>query len=279
MTTNNTFNSITEIEEAYDITLDIPDDVVSDEIIVKDVFNSKLVIPLDSDKISLVNIQALYYQYIEEYDVMKKYYLMAIEKGSVSALFNLASYYETIDKNYDDMKKYYLMAIDKGCVSSMYNLAAYYQTIVKKYDDMKKYYLMAIDKGCASSMNNIAYYYQHIERNYDDMKKYYLMAIDKGSVHSMFNIALYYETIKENHDDMKKYYLMAIVKDKTFIGRLSDTAKTVILTEIINDYADYEQMKRKIEHFKYHPNGWGFKGIEDEWNLLCSIESKIKDEL
>jgi hypothetical protein len=51
---------------------------------------------------------------------MKKYYLMAIEKGNRSLIINLGVYYSDIENNYNLMKKYYLL----------YN----------------KYYLMAINK-------------------------------------------------------------------------------------------------------------------------------------
>ena len=54
---------------------------------------------------------------------MKKYYLMAIEKGNSNAMNNLAFYYEDIENNYDEMKKYYLMAIEKGNYDAMNNLA------------------------------------------------------------------------------------------------------------------------------------------------------------
>jgi TPR repeat protein len=45
---------------------------------------------------------------------LKKYYLMAIDKGNNAAMYNLGWYYHFIEKNYDEAKKYYLMAIDKG---------------------------------------------------------------------------------------------------------------------------------------------------------------------
>ena len=46
---------------------------------------------------------------------------MAIEKGNSEAMFNLGLYYQTIDKSYDLMKKYYLMAIERGINHAMIN--------------------------------------------------------------------------------------------------------------------------------------------------------------
>ena len=51
---------------------------------------------------------------------------------------NLAmEYYKS--KNYDEMKKYFLMAIDKGNLFAMNNLGLYYKYYEKNYDLMKKY--------------------------------------------------------------------------------------------------------------------------------------------
>lgn len=52
---------------------------------------------------------------------MKKYYLLAIDHDSSSAMNNLGYFYKTQNK-YDDMEKYYLMAIDHGCSMAAYNL-------------------------------------------------------------------------------------------------------------------------------------------------------------
>jgi TPR repeat protein len=55
---------------------------------------------------------------------------------------NLAFYYEHGEKNYELAKKYYLMAIDKGNTSAIFNLIVYYINVEKNYDLAKKYYLM-----------------------------------------------------------------------------------------------------------------------------------------
>jgi hypothetical protein len=40
---------------------------------------------------------------------MKKYYLIAIKKGNINAMNDLGEYYYSRENNYDLMKKYYLM--------------------------------------------------------------------------------------------------------------------------------------------------------------------------
>ena len=87
---------------------------------------------------------------------MKKYYLMT----NSTSMHNLGIYHQYTDKNYDEMKKYYLMAIEKGCLDSMHDLGNYNQYTDKNYDEMKKYYLMAIEKGCSDSMYSLGHYYK-----------------------------------------------------------------------------------------------------------------------
>ena len=60
---------------------------------------------------------------LKKYEVkLCKYYLMVIELKDISAMFNLGLYYKEIEKNYDLMKKYYLMAINSGHTEALKTL-------------------------------------------------------------------------------------------------------------------------------------------------------------
>ena len=72
-------------------------------------------------------------------------------------------YYMNIEKNYDLVKKYYLMAIEKGNHGAMCDLGSFYGNIEKNYDLVKKYYLMAIEKGNHGAMCNLGWHYDDIE--------------------------------------------------------------------------------------------------------------------
>ena len=179
-----------------------------------------------------------YFNKKKDYENMKKYYLMAIEKGNLSAMSNLGYYYHKINDK-KNMKKYYMMAIDKGHTNSMVNLGFYYQQ-TGDYEKMKKYFLMAIEKknvigmfklgkfykeigdvnnmiqfyqmaselGHDKSMNNLGNYYLE-KKDYENMKKYYLMAIEHGNAAAMNNLGLYYKNI-EDYETMKKYFTSAV---------------------------------------------------------------------
>ena len=70
------------------------------------------------------------------------------------------------------MKKYYLMAINKGDSDAMYNLGLYYEYVEKDYEQMKKYYLMAIDKNNFTGMNQLENYYKN-NNDYSSLIKLY----------------------------------------------------------------------------------------------------------
>ena len=129
---------------------------------------------LNKDNKALYNLGCKYYKK-QNYELMKKYYLISIDKDNSDSMNNLGYYYKNIENNYDLMKKYYLMAIEMGNSNAMYNLGYYYQTVNYNFELMKKNYLMAISKGNSNAMYNFGYYYKTIQYNYKLMKKYYLL--------------------------------------------------------------------------------------------------------
>lgn len=71
---------------------------------------------------------------------MKKYYIMAIDKGNNKAMNNLGVYYY-YENNYDLMKKYYLMAIKNGNNDATNNLSKFLKSDINKlYEDYEVYY-------------------------------------------------------------------------------------------------------------------------------------------
>lgn len=78
--------------------------------------------------------------------------LKDIEKNYIKIIDYIGNYY-FIKKNYREMKKYYLIAINEGSVMSMNNMGHYYSK--KNHEKSKKYYLMAIKNGCMQAKKNL----------------------------------------------------------------------------------------------------------------------------
>ena len=207
----------------------------------------------------------IYYKKVnKDYDQMKKYYLMAIEKGNSKAMNNLGSYYKNIEKDYDQMKKYYLMAIEKRNFTAMNNLGLFYKNIEKDYDQMKKYYIMAIEKGDPSVMNNLGVYYKNIEKDYDQMQKYYLMAIEKGNSTAMNNFRLYY-----NNDEKEYYHLFINLNEAR---KRTGNKVQLIIDELnkpeIKKYNRSYEFKEELIAYYYNPDNKYMKfQIERDINI------------
>jgi hypothetical protein len=94
---------------------------------------------------------------------------------------NLGYYYYDIEKNYEQMKKYYFMAIEKDNDVAMNNLGYYYQNVEKDYDQMKKYYLNAIEKG----NNEMIYHLEQFHKDNNDtlgLLQLYIKIDDKTKI-------------------------------------------------------------------------------------------------
>jgi TPR repeat protein len=145
-------------------------------------------------------------------ELAEEYYIMAFKKGNVGAALNLAKLYEDKEKN-ELAKKYYLIAINNEEVEAMLNLANLYEN-ENNYELTEKYYLIAVEKGSVEAMFNLALLYQE-EKNFDLAEMYYRMAAEKGDADAMFNLANLYEDEKKDPKLAKKYYLLAAAKDHT----------------------------------------------------------------
>lgn len=112
-----------------------------------------------------------------------------------SGVLRYYAYYYEIQKDYENMKKYYLMAIEKGDIVAMTNFGSYYED-QEDYDNMEKYYLMAIEKDDANAMTAFGSYHKY-RKDYGNMVKYYLMAANKGDTYAMFQSGMYYRKKKD----------------------------------------------------------------------------------
>ncbi len=97
------------------------------------------------DNIDEILAKARKFKDNNEIDKMIEEYYILINANIPHAMVELGNYYYGIN-DHENMKKYYLMAIEKGdCYHAMYLMAEHYKKI-KDYENMKKYYIMFIEK-------------------------------------------------------------------------------------------------------------------------------------
>ena len=109
--------------------------------------------------------------------------------------------------NYKEMRNCFLMAINKGSVEAMYQIGFYYEMSLDFYN-MEKYYKMASEYGHADAMNALACHYD-VRNDYANMMKYFNLAIEHKNPFAMINFGTYHRK-HDNIPEAKKYYLMAL---------------------------------------------------------------------
>jgi len=174
---------------------------------------------------ALYNLALLYYNQ-QKYNEAETYYLKAIEKGNNDALNNLAYLYQDQQKH-TEAESYYLKSIEKGQIEALYNLAILYHK-QQKYNKAESYYLKAIEKGDIEALNNLAILYAD-QQKYNEAESYYLKAIEKGKIEALFNLAILYDD-QQKYSEAESYYLKAIEK-----GNIE------ALNNLANLYADQQK--------------------------------------
>lgn len=150
--------------KSYGLIYDIPKESVA---VMHDLFLNKkipdLKIESNNNAIVLCRI-GTYYSNLNEKKRMVYYYNLAVQKGSIKAMFSLASYYKD-KKDYNNMKKYLLMCIERNSIELheyIKNKINSYLDETKDYDyefafDCKKY----LDKQNTKKLNGfIAIYHK-----------------------------------------------------------------------------------------------------------------------
>lgn len=200
------------------------------------------------NRMQLFIIGLIYHEYIKEFKKAEEFYLLAIEKGVIEAMFNLGNIYRYEYNNHKNAEKYYMMAAEKDDIEAMLNLGALYgdefkdfmkaeQILLKaiSYNDTtamimlgyiyeyehrdfeiaEKYYLMAIEKGDARAMNALGKFYEQEYKEYKKAEKYYLLAVEKENTKSMISLANLYRNVNKDYEKAEEYYLKAIEKGNT----------------------------------------------------------------
>ena len=101
--------SVKNICNKYDIVYNVDMEIDAKEII--SIMNGNII---QTDNGDLLRWIGLYYEFVKKnYILMKKYYLLAIERNNVDAM-NSLSICDYNDKKYDNMKNYWRRAIEQG---------------------------------------------------------------------------------------------------------------------------------------------------------------------
>ena len=115
MSYSNKMTTIKELGEKYNLNFHMYQDTKYMSIIIE-ICNSINLSPsiYDLNDDNILFIIGIYYHHIKKnYVLMKKYYLMAIDRKQTVAMINYAMYFYS-NSDYDQMIKYFAMAINNG---------------------------------------------------------------------------------------------------------------------------------------------------------------------
>jgi len=217
------------------------------------------------------NFIAYIHSEAKNYEQAEKYYLLAIKKGNVNAIFNVGLLYDNQGK-YELAEKYYLLAIEKDYVNAIFNLGLLYDDQGEN-ELAEKYYLQAIDKDYVDAIFNLGLLYDDQGKN-ELAEKYYLQAIDKGNVSAIFNLALLYYHIGIN----KKKALELINKPKNQEVKNREAMIIMIIRIVINVWngkitGTKDELKTLIKNKQYN-----YLAVTLE-NLLYHYQVNLVNEL
>ena len=152
---------------------------------------------------AMYNLALLYHENKHEIELAEKYYLMALENGDIFAMNNLAVLYENEKNDIESAEKYYLIGVENEDSTAAYNLALLYED--KKHDIIaaEKYYLKAIEKGDSPAMNNLALLYMNSGKDPDLIEKYFRLSYNFGNIKSSINLLNFYSDNNRTEDMIK----------------------------------------------------------------------------
>lgn len=164
----------------------------------------------DNDDSMLYCCYAKSYYDKKEYDEMKKYYLIAIEKNNINAMIKLGQYYHKIEINRVESEKYYLMAIKYNNLEAMAYATLLYCDLLTSMDTTNMLICIHLNNKEGVSMAEI----EQILLNYvmclEKANKYYeiYVANDTDNTEDSYGVHNAYKNVKSEKSFFCDYDLM-----------------------------------------------------------------------
>ncbi|AYV77897.1 MAG: hypothetical protein Edafosvirus2_76 [Edafosvirus sp.] len=186
------------------------------------------------------NIDAIYYlgkicMINKKYDEMKIFFEDAINKGNVKAMNDYAYYHQYVVHDYDLTKKYYMMAIAKDHAQSMHNLGSHYYEM-NDVENAIKYLEMASLKDHFPANNNLGTIYSYL-KDTEKTQMYYLKAMMEGNIGALYNLCDYFDSMKMY--DKKLTLLNNLIENSDALVILGNHYKDIEADEVkMKNYYD-----------------------------------------
>jgi TPR repeat protein len=168
-----------------------------------------------------------YYRDNKKYNLMKKYFDMAIKKLNTCAMIQLGIYYLENTNNNLKTKKLLNQALKLKDNDAIIPLSFYYHKI-KDYDNQKKYLELACENNIEDSKYYLGKYYWEVEENSDKMKE--LLTQCSGEVAGDYLGRYFFLNVMNNFNPKEKEKYIIKHLDKKEFNKLEITNKDEINT-------------------------------------------------
>lgn len=183
-------------------------------------YTNNIIFEAEPDNMEECAYLARYYYDNKDRNMMKKYHHMMRDNINVFTAANLGNYYQNIEK-YDEMTKYYDKVIEFGKTHEsrvyfivMIFIGNYHRKVTKNDDLSLEYYMKALecdDKYVKSRAHNLIGVHYHNKRNDKMSRKNYKQSISLSNDNNtpMYNLGQQYRLVKPVIDKMMRYFIMA----------------------------------------------------------------------
>lgn len=215
------------------------------------------------------------YKNEENYEQMKKFFMMAIFKRNSNAMYNLATYYHYIEKDYIQMEKYYMMAWEiSGDSDALVQLGRYYKDDELNFEKAKELLKLACDKENSKAYLIYGEYLESNELEYDLAFEYYNKALENNEPYAYFKLGKYYMENESNFDKMLKFMKLGIkngVKDcATYLfnhyRNTNDTEQTYKYYKIITKFEESKDYEYESDNESDNESGSGSDNMTNDTN-------------
>lgn len=205
-----------------------------------------------------------------EYELMKIFYNLAIDKQDLSAMNKMAEFYRN-QGDFESAQKY----------QKMVTVSDFYHQALNNPEKAKELLLLGSMQGCTKCMFKLGLMNEYHNANY------FKMALDKGHIESIFYYAKHQFMINEyenaerylikymlsmlNCKNLLKYYNTNDYHEGTFHGWLNKIFKKIGIYEIMQKLKNYEV----IEYF-FDPNRFTYY---EEYGLFIFHNHSLFEEL
>lgn len=210
----------------------------------------------DIDK-NVMFYYGVHFFYSKNYDMMKFYWLQAVENDHYEAIASLGTYYHLETNEHDNIIKYLSRASAIGYIMSTLRLAKYYREI-GDHDNSMIYFLLALNDNLKTS-RNCRRPIGHIN---NIILKSFVEEIELFDKYADKILTTMEKLITKNLFDDNVLKIITIIDSKHFIGcSLFLQSYKKLLTEQIN-LIDL--------HFNYSPDSKGYQQAKEDFlqNLL-----------